>query len=96
MSKQALEQGLGSMAYDIVKALLTSREMLLEEVKKISDAIGKTLEDLDDADLTLGKYESIHPSKSGLPNYSKGFPATTKCTGQLTGILHDLLEVYFI
>lgn len=70
--------------------------MLLEEVKKISDAIGKTLEDLDDADLTLGKYESIHPSKSGLPNYSKGFPATTKCTGQLTGILHDLLEVYFI
>ncbi|KAL5205076.1 hypothetical protein ABZP36_009947 [Zizania latifolia] len=60
---------------------------------KMSDAIGKTLvEDLDDVDLTLGRHGLIGPSKSDLRNYIKGFSATTKCTGHLTGILHDLTE----
>ncbi|GJN13711.1 hypothetical protein PR202_gb00447 [Eleusine coracana subsp. coracana] len=86
------DQGLGPTSYNIVKALLTSRKMLLEELNKVSDAIGKTVEDLDGADLNLGKYESVNPSKSGLPNSSKVFPATAKGVGHLAGILHDFLE----
>ncbi|KAL6658353.1 hypothetical protein ACP70R_003939 [Stipagrostis hirtigluma subsp. patula] len=86
-----LEQGLGTKSFAIVKGLLISREILLEEVKKISNVIGNNLEDLDDADLTLGKYEIIQPSKSGLPDYSKGHCATTKCTRQLS-MLRDFLE----
>jgi hypothetical protein len=90
------DQGLGPTSYHIVKALLTSRKMLLEELKKISDAIGKRIEDLDGADLNLGKYESVNPTNSGLPNSSKVFPATGKGVGQLAGILHEFLEVRFI
>ncbi|TVU26745.1 hypothetical protein EJB05_29305 [Eragrostis curvula] len=86
------EQGLGLKAYDIVKALLFSRETLLQEVMKISNVIGITLEDLDDVDLTLGKYETVQPSKSGVTNYSKGHGAPTKYTRQMTGILRDFLE----
>ena len=88
---QTMEQSFGSKSYDIVKASLISREILLEELKKMSNAIGNTLEDLDCTDLTLGKYETIHPSKSGLSSCNK------KCTSpQLTGILRDFLEVFFI
>uniref|UniRef100_A0A0E0R4N8 DUF676 domain-containing protein n=1 Tax=Oryza rufipogon TaxID=4529 RepID=A0A0E0R4N8_ORYRU len=68
------------------------REILLEEVMKMSAGIGKTLEDLDDADLTLGKHEPIDSSKAGLPKYSKGLYIPTKCIGHLTGVLHDLIE----
>jgi hypothetical protein len=93
---QVPEQGLRPTSYHIVKALLTSRKMLLEELNKISGAIGKTVEDLDVADLNLGKYESFNPSKSWLPNSSKVFPETGKGVGQLAGILHDFLEVCFI
>lgn len=93
---QMPDQSLGPTSHHIIKALLTSREMLLEELKKISDAIGKTIEDLDGADLNLGKYESVHPPKPALPNSSKVFPATTKGVGHLAGILHDFLEVCFI
>jgi hypothetical protein len=89
------EEGLCSKAYDIVKSLLISREMLLEKVKKISNIIGGTLEDLDDADLTLGKYETVHPSKSCVANYSKGHRAPTKYTRQLS-TLRDFLDVCFI
>ncbi|KAJ1274455.1 hypothetical protein BS78_05G062900 [Paspalum vaginatum] len=87
-----LEQYFGLKSYDIVKASLISRDILLEEMKKISNAIGNTLEDLDGTDLTLGKYEIIQPSKSGLPSYNKGQGTPTKCTPQLTGILRDFLE----
>uniref|UniRef100_A0A0D9XPF8 DUF676 domain-containing protein n=1 Tax=Leersia perrieri TaxID=77586 RepID=A0A0D9XPF8_9ORYZ len=91
-SQKAPEHGLCSKSYYIMKAMLTSREILLEEVMKMSAAIGKTLEELDDADLNLGKHESIDPSKSGLSNYSKGFSATTKFIAHLTDVLHDLME----
>lgn len=90
---QAFKQGSASKSYDILKALLSSRELLLEEVKRISNGIGKTLEDLDGADLTLGKYESVHPTKSSFPNYTNGLPVIPKCIGQQFGILQDLLEV---
>jgi len=94
---QTMEQSFGSKSYDIVKASLISREILLEELKKMSNAIGNTLEDLDCTDLTLGKYETIHPSKSGLSSCNKGKGTPTKCTSpQLTGILRDFLEVFFI
>src|SRR6185437_3575131 len=93
---QVPDQGLGPTSYHIVKALLTSRKMLLEELKKISDAIGKRIEDLDGADLDLGKYESVNPINSELSNSSKVFPATGKGVGQLAGILHEFLEVCFI
>ncbi|KAG2614993.1 hypothetical protein PVAP13_3NG025700 [Panicum virgatum] len=86
------DQGLGPTSYHIVKALLTSRKMLLEELKKISDSIGKRIEDLDGADMNLGKYESVNPTNSGLSNSSKVFPATGKGVGQLAGILHEFLE----
>ncbi|KAJ1264879.1 hypothetical protein BS78_08G035700 [Paspalum vaginatum] len=86
------DQGLGPTSYHIVKALLTSRKTLLEELEKISGAVGKTIEDLDGTDLSLGKYESVNPSKPGVPNSSKVFPATGKGVGQLAGILHDFLE----
>ncbi|KAL6905585.1 hypothetical protein ACP4OV_003186 [Aristida adscensionis] len=86
------DQGLGPTSYHIVKALLTSRKLLLEELKKISDSIGKTIEDLDGADLSLGKYESVGQSEYGVPNSNKVFPATGKGVGQLAGILNDFLE----
>uniref|UniRef100_A0A0E0MCU4 DUF676 domain-containing protein n=1 Tax=Oryza punctata TaxID=4537 RepID=A0A0E0MCU4_ORYPU len=91
-SQKASEQGLCSKSCYIIKALLSSREILLEEVMKMSAGIGKTLEDLDDADLTLGKHESIDSSKAGLPRYSRGLYAPTKCIGHLTSVLHDLIE----
>ncbi|KAF2909689.1 uncharacterized protein [Oryza sativa Japonica Group] len=91
-SQKASEQGLCSKSCYIIKALLSSREILLEEVMKMSAGIGKTLEDLDDADLTLGKHEPIDSSKAGLPKYSKGLYIPTKCIGHLTGVLHDLIE----
>lgn len=93
---QPLGQSFGSKSYDIVKASLISREILLEQMKKISNAIGNTLEDLDHTDLTLGKYELIQPSKSSLPGKNKGQGAPTKSTPQMTGILREFLEVYFI
>lgn len=86
------DQGLRPTSHHIVKALLASREMLLEELKKISGAVGKTIEDLDDADLSLGKYESLQPSKPVHPDSGKVFPVTTKGVGHLAGILHDFLE----
>jgi len=91
---QPQEQSFGSKSYDIVKASLISREILLEEVKKISNAIGNTIEDLDRTDLTLGKYETIQQSKSGLPSYNNG-QGTPTCSPQMT-VLRDFLEVYFI
>ena len=91
---QPLEQSFGSKSYDIVKASLISREILLEEVKKISNAIGNTLEDLDHTDLTLGKYETIQQSKSGSPSYNNGQGTPTKCSPQMT-VLRDFLEVHF-
>ncbi|CAM0874593.1 unnamed protein product [Alopecurus aequalis] len=95
-SLKGIDQGSSSKSYDILKALLTSRELLLEEVKTISDAIGKNLEDLDGTDLTLGKYESVHPTKSRFPNYTNGLPVIPKCIGQRIGILQDLLELFQI
>uniref|UniRef100_A0A453K9B2 Uncharacterized protein n=1 Tax=Aegilops tauschii subsp. strangulata TaxID=200361 RepID=A0A453K9B2_AEGTS len=86
------DQGLRPTAHHIIKALLASREMLLEELKKISGAVGKSIEDLDDADLSLGKYESLQPSKPVHPDSGKVFPVTTKGVGHLAGILHDFLE----
>uniref|UniRef100_A0A453HMF2 Uncharacterized protein n=1 Tax=Aegilops tauschii subsp. strangulata TaxID=200361 RepID=A0A453HMF2_AEGTS len=91
-SLKAFKQGSVSKLYDILKALLSSRELLLEEVKRISNGIGTALQDLDGADLTLGKYESVHPTKSSFPNYTNGLPVTPKCIGQQFGILQDLLE----
>jgi hypothetical protein len=93
---QVPDQDLGPTSYSIVKALLTSRKMLLEELNKISDAIGKTGEDLDGADLNLGKSESVNPSKSRPPSSSKVFPGTGKGVGHLAGILNDFLEVCFV
>lgn len=93
---QIPDQGLRPTAHHIVKALLASREMLLEELKKISYAVGKTIEDLDGVDLNLGKYESLQPSKTFQPDSGKVFPVTTKGVGHLAGILHDFLEVSFI
>ncbi|CAD6255249.1 unnamed protein product [Miscanthus lutarioriparius] len=90
-SLKPLEQSFGSKSYDIVKASLISREILLEEVKKISNAIGNTLEDLDHTDLTLGKYETIQQSKSGSPSYNNGQGTPTKCSPQMT-VLRDFLE----
>ncbi|EMS45160.1 hypothetical protein TRIUR3_28212 [Triticum urartu] len=86
------DQGLRPTSHHIIKALLASREMLLEELKKIGGAVGKTIEDLDDADLSLGKYESLQPSKPAHPDSGKVFPVTTKGVGHLAGILHDFLE----
>ncbi|KAM3273585.1 hypothetical protein ACQJBY_043034 [Aegilops geniculata] len=86
------DQGLRPTAHHIIKALLASREMLLEELKKISGAVGKSIEGLDDADLSLGKYESLQPSKPVHPDSGKVFPVTTKGVGHLAGILHDFLE----
>ena len=64
INMQPLEQSFGSKSYDIVKASLISREILLEEVKKISNAIGNTLDDLDHTDLSSGsmptKIEILH------------------------------------
>uniref|UniRef100_A0ACD5YCH1 Uncharacterized protein n=2 Tax=Avena sativa TaxID=4498 RepID=A0ACD5YCH1_AVESA len=92
LSLKIPDQGLSPASHQIVKSLLASRETLLEELKKMSDAVGKTIEDLDGLDLNLGKYESLQPSKSVQPDSGKVFPVTTKGVGQLAGILHGFLE----
>lgn len=91
-----LGQGSGLKAIEIVKSFLASREILLEELQKISDAVGQTVDELCDADLTLGKYETIVASRAGVPLYSIGSSGTNKGVGQLAGILHNFLEVYYL
>lgn len=91
-----LGQGWGAKAIEIVKSFLASREILLEELQKISEAVGQTVEELCDGDLTLGKYETIVASRSGVPLYNIGSSGAKKGVGQLAGILHNFLEVYHL
>lgn len=93
---QILNQGLGSKAIEIINSLLASRGMLLAELQKISEAIGQTIDDLQDADLNLGRFELINSSlKPRLPGSSAGSSNKKMGVGQLAGILQNILEVLF-
>ncbi|KAJ1686214.1 hypothetical protein LUZ63_017604 [Rhynchospora breviuscula] len=89
---QVLGQGWGTKTIEIVKSFLASREILLEELQKISEAVGQTVDELRNSDLTLGKYESIVASRAGVPLYNIGSSGAKKGVGQLAGILHNFLE----
>ncbi|KAJ6835198.1 protein FAM135B-like isoform X1 [Iris pallida] len=90
---QILGQGFGSKAIELVKALLISREVLLEELEKISSAIGKTIDELYAVDLNLGRFELIGPSsRPDVPTASRSCSGKKKGVGQLTGILQNVLE----
>ncbi|KAJ6817173.1 putative polygalacturonase [Iris pallida] len=89
---QILGQGFGSKAIELVKALLISRELLLEELEKISNAIGKTIDELVAADLNLGRFELIGTtSRPDVSTASRSFSGK-KGVGQLTGILQNVLK----
>ncbi|XP_073003189.1 uncharacterized protein [Typha latifolia] len=89
--KHILGQGWGSKAIEIIKSLVTSRELLLEELKTLSEAIGQTIDDLRSADLNLGKFELIDSSLRGaLPTTrSSGMKMGV---GQFAGILQTFAE----
>lgn len=93
---QILNQGLGSKAIEIINSLLASRGILLAELQKISEAIGQTIDELQDADLNLGRFELINSSlKPRLPGSSAGSSNKKMGVGQLAGILQNILEVLF-
>ncbi|XP_073013960.1 uncharacterized protein [Typha latifolia] len=90
---QILGQGLGSKAIELVKSLLASRIVLLEELQKISKAVGQTIDDLHSVDLNLGRFELIDSSmKVGLPNSNMGSSGKTMGVGRLAGISQNVLE----
>ncbi|OAY74027.1 Protein FAM135B [Ananas comosus] len=92
-SLKILNQGLGSKAIEIINSLLASRGILLAELQKISEAIGQTIDDLQDADLNLGRFELINSSlKPRLPGSSAGSSNKKMGVGQLAGILQNILE----
>lgn len=86
-------QGWISKAIELVKLLLTSRELLLEGLRKISEAIDQTIEDLNNADLNLGRLESISSSTLDSSTSSLDISGMKMGVGQLAGMLHNILEV---
>ncbi|XP_008781421.1 uncharacterized protein LOC103701215 isoform X2 [Phoenix dactylifera] len=89
---QILGQGWISKAIELVKLLLASRELLLEELQKISKAIDQTIEDLNNADLDLGRFESISSSTPDSSTSSLDISGMKMGVGQLVGMLHNILE----
>ncbi|XP_010930973.1 uncharacterized protein [Elaeis guineensis] len=89
---QILGQGWISKAIELVKLLLASRELLLEELRRISKAIDQTVEDLNNADLNLGRFESISSSTPDSSTSSLDIAGMKMGVGQLVGMLHNILE----
>lgn len=88
---QLLQQGIGSRAIELIKALLMSREFLLEDLRKISQAIDQTIEDISDADLNLDGFKFMGASLR-YDNPSGGRLSGKKGVGQLVGMLENILE----
>ncbi|XP_020245658.1 protein FAM135B-like isoform X2 [Asparagus officinalis] len=88
---EVLSQGIGSKAIELIKALLISRELLLEELEKISRAIGRTIDDLVAADLDLGRFEFVGSSKPDLSAAGRDFSGK-KGVGRVAGMLENILE----
>lgn len=86
-------QGWISKAIELIKLLLASRELLLEELQKISKAIDETIDDLNNADLNLGRLESINSSRMDSSTASLDISGMNMGVEQLVGILHNIMEV---
>ncbi|KAG1369804.1 putative protein FAM135B [Cocos nucifera] len=89
---QILGQGWIAKAIELVKLLLASRELLLEELRRISKAIDQTIEDLNNADLNLGRFESISSSTPDSSTSNLDISGMKMGVGQLVGMLHNILE----
>ncbi|XP_010912434.1 uncharacterized protein [Elaeis guineensis] len=89
---QILGQTWTLKAVKLIKLLLASRELILGELQKISKAIGETIDDLNNADLNLGRLESISSSRTDSSTASLDISGMNMGVEQLVGILHNILE----
>ncbi|CAL9041129.1 unnamed protein product [Musa banksii] len=86
-------QGWSSKAVEIIKSLLVSRELLLEEIKNLSKALGQSIDDLQFADLNLGRFEFIDSSLSNDLSTANSVISGSKVgVGHLAGMLQNILE----
>ncbi|URE28170.1 serine esterase family protein [Musa troglodytarum] len=90
---QLVGQGWSSKAVEIIKSLLVSRELLLEEIKNLSKALGQSIDDLQFADLNLGRFEFIDSSLSNDLSTANSVISGSKVgVGHLAGMLQNILE----
>ncbi|WOL15534.1 protein FAM135B isoform X1 [Canna indica] len=89
---QIIGQGWSSKAIEIVKSLLVSLEVLLEEIKNLSKAIGQTVDDLKNADIDLGRIEFSGSSvRNGLSS-TNGIYGSKTGGEHLAGMLQNILQ----
>ncbi|KAG0486944.1 hypothetical protein HPP92_009039 [Vanilla planifolia] len=87
---QLLSQGINSKAIELVKSLLISREILVEELQKISKLIEQNIDDLSEADLNIGRFgvSSTSLSSETSPVSKRGSLGVE----QLAGVLQNIVE----
>lgn len=86
-----LGQGTASRAIELIKSLLISRELLLEELDKTSKAIGRTTDELTAADLNLGRFGMTGSQRQDMSAVGRE-SSRRKGVGQLAGMLENILE----
>ncbi|THU63504.1 hypothetical protein C4D60_Mb01t16490 [Musa balbisiana] len=92
-SNQILGQVWSPKAIEIVKSLFVSREILMEEIRNLSKAIGQKIDDLHNADLNLGRFEFIGSSlRTDLSTANTGISGSSMGVGHLAGMLQNILE----
>lgn len=93
---QVLGQEIGLRAIELIKALLVSRELLLEELEKISQAIDRKIDDLAAADLDLANFGLTSSSlRSDLTTAGRN-TSGKKGVGRLAAMLGNILEVLML
>lgn len=89
-------QEIGLRAIELIKALLVSRELLLEELEKISQAIDRKIDDLAAADLDLANFGLTSSSlRSDLTTAGRN-TSGKKGVGRLAAMLGNILEVLML
>ncbi|KAK1275798.1 hypothetical protein QJS04_geneDACA001784 [Acorus gramineus] len=82
-----------SKAIGIVKSLIDSRDVLCEELQKLSKVLNKNIEDLSDTDLNLGGKKSVGSSLMPiLSTFDAGASGTRMVERQLPGDSQNGLE----
>lgn len=86
---QILGQGINSRAIELVKSLLISREILVEELHKMSSGIDQKIDDLTGADINLDRFglsDSLLQDISGVSSWGK------IRVGKVASIFQDIVE----
>ncbi|PKA57082.1 hypothetical protein AXF42_Ash002386 [Apostasia shenzhenica] len=87
--QKLLGQRISSRAIELVKSLLMSREILVEELQRISKMIDRTIDDITEADLNFGRfgmYSSLGSDMADFNSHGKMGMA------HLAGILQNIFE----